>query len=76
MSSANPPREFVRSAVERGYFEVPRRTTLQALADEHGISDVEASKRLRTELDAILRESLDESVGRPEPEREPDGNRR
>jgi predicted DNA binding protein len=76
MSSANPRREFVRSAVERGYFEVPRRTTLQALADEYGISDVEASKRLRTELDAILRESLDESVGRPKLDPETDGNRR
>jgi len=64
MSSTNTHQEIVRSAVENGYFKVPRQTTLQALADEHGISDAEASERLRNGLDAILRDTLDEPVVR------------
>ena len=51
-------------ALERGYFEVPRRTNVVELADELGISDSAVSQRLRraTErlLSAVLVEHPDE----------------
>ena len=75
MASHNSHRELVWSAVERGYFKVPRQTTLQTLADEHGISDVEASERLRNGLDAVLRESFDEPADRSKREPETNGRR-
>jgi|AntDeeMetagen134_2_1112570.scaffolds.fasta_scaffold00361_19 predicted DNA binding protein len=59
MTSSEPDTELLRTAVERGYFRVPRQTSLVDLADAHDISDVEASERLRTELDTALREHLD-----------------
>ena len=60
MKSNETDREFLTTAVERGYFRVPRQTTLVDLADAHDISDVEASERLRTGIDVALREYLDE----------------
>lgn len=52
--------DILTTAVERGFFKVPRKAPLVDIADAHDISDVEASERLRAELDMALRESLDE----------------
>lgn len=51
--------ELLKNAVKRGYFKVPRQTTLVDLADAHDISDVEAMECLHTEIDTVLREHLD-----------------
>ncbi len=51
--------ELLNTAVERGYFRVPRQTSLVDIADAHDMSDVEASKQLRSEIDTVLREHLD-----------------
>lgn len=50
-----PQREALVRAVEAGYFEVPRKTSLNDLADELGISDTAVSQRLRRGLENILR---------------------
>lgn len=52
-------RELLATAVERGYFEVPRQTPLTVLADAHDISDVEASERLHAGAEVALRDYLD-----------------
>lgn len=39
--------EALQTAVERGYYDVPRRITTVALAEELGVSDRELSKLLR-----------------------------
>ncbi|WP_335999927.1 helix-turn-helix domain-containing protein [Halorientalis halophila] len=59
MKSTQTDTDLLTTAVEEGYFRVPRRTTLVALADAHDISDVEASERLRAGIDLALREHLD-----------------
>lgn len=59
MTSSETDTELLTTAVERGYFKVPRQTSLLELADAHDMSDVETSKRLRTEIDMVCRESLD-----------------
>lgn len=65
-------RETVLAAFERGYFEVPRGTTLDALADHLGVSDQAVSERLRRGLEALLRATLDER-GRAAGHRETSG---
>ena len=54
-------REVLTTALEHGYFEVPRNVTLDELGGLLGISDSAASQRLRrglaTLLDATLRET-------------------
>ena len=52
--------DLLRTAVEQGYFKVPRQTSLVDLADAIDLSDVEASERLRTEVDTALRDYLGE----------------
>lgn len=47
-------RRALALAHERGYFEVPRRTTLNELAAALGQSDVETSEQLRRGIDAVL----------------------
>ena len=44
-----PPRqrEFLNTAVEKGYFEIPREVTLEELAKEMGITKTTASNHLR-----------------------------
>jgi len=54
-------REALELAFERGYFDVPRRTTLTELATELGVSDTAVSQRLRRGLSTILGATLDES---------------
>ncbi|WP_255191106.1 helix-turn-helix domain-containing protein [Natronobeatus ordinarius] len=51
-------RRALELAVERGYFTVPRGTTLSALADELDVSTQAASERLRRGTDAVLRSQL------------------
>lgn len=51
-------REVLERAVAKGYFEVPRRTTLVELASEFGISDTAVSQRLRRGLAGVLRDPL------------------
>lgn len=47
--STIPPRqrELLNEAVDRGYFEIPRETTLEELADAMGITKTTASNHLR-----------------------------
>lgn len=42
-----PQRETIELALERGYFDVPRKTTMVELAEELGISDQAVSARIR-----------------------------
>lgn len=60
MKPSETDTELLATAVERGYFKVPRHVPLVDIADAHDISDKEASERLRTEMDAALREYLDQ----------------
>jgi len=46
--------EVLGAALEHGYFEVPRETTLDDLGDKLGISDSAASQRLRRGLATLL----------------------
>ncbi len=54
-------REALVLAFERGYFEVPRRTSARELGQELGISDNAFSQRLRRGLSALIESTL---VGR------------
>jgi DNA-binding CsgD family transcriptional regulator len=51
-------REVVMTAVEAGYFELPRETTLDELASELGISDQTVSEHLRRAQRNVLRHTL------------------
>ncbi|WP_136716198.1 helix-turn-helix domain-containing protein [Halorientalis salina] len=51
-------REVLVTAVEHGYFEVPRGVTLDELGDLLGISDSAASQRLRRGLATLLDSTL------------------
>lgn len=59
MTSSNTDIELLTTAVEQGYFKVPRQTPLVDIADAHDISGVEAMECLHTEVDTVLREHLD-----------------
>lgn len=48
---------LLETAVAEGYFKVPRETTLVQIAEQHGVSDVEASRMLRESVDMVLRET-------------------
>lgn len=50
--------ETLLVAVERGYFEVPRRVTLTEIAETFGISQQAASERVRRGANAVLRAAL------------------
>jgi predicted DNA binding protein len=45
------------TAIEKGYFAVPRRTTLGEVASKVGLTDVETSRQLRTEIERLAEES-------------------
>lgn len=51
--------DMLRHALEEGYFDVPRRTTLVELGDTLGISDAAASQRIRRGV----KELVDAAVG-------------
>ncbi|WP_229112522.1 helix-turn-helix domain-containing protein [Halapricum desulfuricans] len=55
-------RRTVALALERGYFDVPRRTTLSELADELGISDQAVSARLRRATRRLGHQALSEEL--------------
>lgn len=54
--------KLLSSGIEQGYFRVPRETTLLALAEEHEISDVEASEQLRMGIDTVVRSYLEDET--------------
>lgn len=60
-------RDAILRAVDAGYFDVPRRTTLVELADDLGISDSAVSQRLRRGMLNILQHgtSLPNASSRP-----------
>lgn len=67
-------REAIVTALEEGYFDVPRGTTLKSIADSIGISDTAASYRLRRGLKTVLEDSID-SPGEPDDPPSPDNGR-
>lgn len=56
-------REAIVAAVEMGYFDIPRRTELSAIADRLGITTSSASERLRRGVVALTESTL--MVGGP-----------
>ncbi|MDS0282095.1 helix-turn-helix domain-containing protein [Haloarcula onubensis] len=52
-------RETLLTALERGYFDVPRGINLTELAEELGISDTAVSQRLRRGMASLLSGTLD-----------------
>lgn len=61
---------LLETAVERGYFEVPRRTTLSDIATEHGADSAVVSRRLRRALSTVLSPTIETLVA----EQREDGN--
>lgn len=61
---------LLTTAVDRGYFKIPQQISLVDIAEAHGISDVEASHRLRTEIDTLFSECLGGVEDTVPPERE------
>ena len=53
-----PQREALRRAAEMGYFDVPRGTTLESIAEELGISEQALSTRLRRGLTNLVENAL------------------
>lgn len=51
-------RETLVTALEKGYFSIPRDITLVEFADELGISDQAASERLRRGIQALVRDTI------------------
>lgn len=54
----DPQREALLAALEAGYYEVPRDTTLAAVAERLGVSDQAVSSRLRRGTGTLLCETL------------------
>lgn len=52
----------LQAALEAGYFDVPRRANLAALAAELGVSDTAVSQRLRRGISALLQATLHSSA--------------
>ncbi|MFD1644151.1 helix-turn-helix domain-containing protein [Haloarchaeobius litoreus] len=61
-----PQREILSRAVEVGYFDIPRETTLRGLGDEVGVSGQAASERLRRGMETLVRESLTDHLDHEE----------
>jgi predicted DNA binding protein len=51
-------REVLRAAYEDGYFEVPRQTTTNELAERFDVSDTAISQRLRRALQRLVGETV------------------
>lgn len=64
-SLSTKQRETIEQAYRRGYFNVPRDSTITDLADTMGVSDSALSQRLRRGLSVLVRETLiaDETDG-------------
>jgi predicted DNA binding protein len=54
----DPQREALRTAYELGYFEIPRRTSLESVAAELDISASSASERLRRAQSYLIEETV------------------
>lgn len=54
--------ELLANAIDKGYFKIPRETTLVELADKQGVSDVEASEQLREGIELVVRAYLAETT--------------
>ena len=54
-------RETLSTALERGYFDVPRRINLVELAAELGVSDTAVSQRVRRGLSGLLVSTLEDT---------------
>lgn len=57
-------REALELALERGYFDVPRQTTLTELANDLEVSDTATSQRIRRGLSTLLDRTLESSESR------------
>lgn len=55
-------REALVSAVENGYFDIPRGATLDDIADAFDISNQAASERIRRATETVLRQALTDDV--------------
>ncbi len=62
--ATTPQQEALQAALERGYYDVPRRVTLNELAEEFGISDSAFSQLLRRGNRNILHEEFREMQDR------------
>nr|WP_267642129.1 helix-turn-helix domain-containing protein [Haloarchaeobius amylolyticus] len=51
-------KEILTRAVEVGYFDIPRQTTLRGLGADVGVSGQAASERLRRGMETLVRETL------------------
>lgn len=51
-------RDTLLTAYQSGYFEVPRRISQAALADELGISDSALSQRIRRDIEALIEQAV------------------
>ncbi|MFB6163730.1 MAG: helix-turn-helix domain-containing protein [Haloarculaceae archaeon] len=60
-----PQYEALSAAVERGYFEVPRRVSFAELAADLGISEQALSERVRRGANTVLRQALSRSSPPP-----------
>lgn len=49
--------QLLQSAVNAGYFKVPREISLVELATNHSMSGKEASQELRRGVDAVVRDA-------------------
>lgn len=54
----DPQRNLLTRAVEVGYFDIPRETTLQELGQQMNISGQAASERLRRGMETLVRETV------------------
>lgn len=61
--------ESLRTAVEMGYFTVPRKTTASEVADAMGISKTAFLERLHRAQNALLSQAFDVVPPSPEPDR-------
>lgn len=59
-SLTDSQRKTLRTALETGYFSVPRQISLEELAERHGVSDTAASQRLRRGIERLLVERFGE----------------
>lgn len=58
----DPQRDLLTRAVQVGYFDIPRETTLQELGQQMNISGQAASERLRRGMETLIRETVTEQA--------------
>jgi predicted DNA binding protein len=56
----DPQRDLLTRAVQVGYFEIPRETTLQELGQQMNIAGQAASERLRRGMETLISETVTE----------------